>query len=471
MNGVTRRDFLKTAGACSALTALAPYIAHSQTGKPPNVVIILADDMGWQDIGCYGAPYIETPNIDRMAAEGVKFTDFHTAMPYCAPSRYSLLTGCYPARLSFDDNPFPNTTFGIHQNEKTIAEMLKERGYATAIYGKWHLGHQPQFLPTRHGFDEYYGLPYSNDMWPFHPEQEKFDFPPLPLMENEKILEYNPDQTRLTTDYTTRAVSFIERNSDRPFFLYVPHSMPHVPIYVSDKFKDSSKRGLYGDVVSEIDWSVGRILDTLKRKGLDDNTLVIFVSDNGPWLSYGEHAGSAGLFREGKATSFDGGHRVPCIMRWPGKIPGGRTCTDPAMTLDFMPTIAALTDGKLPDHPIDGGDIMPLMTGEDGAKSPHEIMYLYQGAQLQAVRQGRWKLHFLHPYQSLSGRRGGAEGQPAPVDTVWTAGGLYDLYTDPGESYDRSAEFPEIVERLTKLGTAFKEKMAREARPAGHAAG
>src|SRR5262249_55387775 len=264
-------------------------------------VIILADDLGYADLGCYGARGYQTPNLDRMAKEGMRFTDFYVAQGVCSASRTALLTGCYPNRVGILGALGPKATHGISSKEKTVAEALKARGYATAIYGKWHLGHHPKFLPTRHGFDDYFGLPYSNDMGPKHPTAK---FPALPLIAGEKTIATNPDQTKLTTWYTERAVKFIARNKAKPFFLYVPHAMPHVPLHVSDKFKGKSKRGLYGDVIMEIDWSVGQILAALKKHGLDEKTLVIFASDNGPWLSYGDHAGSAGPLREGKMTTF-----------------------------------------------------------------------------------------------------------------------------------------------------------------------
>ncbi|MCK4628408.1 MAG: sulfatase, partial [Sedimentisphaerales bacterium] len=357
-------------------------------GKLPNIVIIFTDDQGYQDVGCFGSPLIKTPNLDRMACEGVKFTDMHVAQAVCGASRAALLTGCYPNRNGLLGAPMPNSQHGIHEDEMTIAELVKQKDYATAIFGKWHLGDNPRFLPLQHGFDEYFGLPYSNDMWPKHPKNIKWKFPPLPLIEGNKTIEHNPDQSQLTTWYTERAVKFIDKNKERPFFLYVAHNMPHVPLFVSDKFKGKSKRGLYGDVIMEIDWSVGQILAALKRNGLDENTLVIFTSDNGPWLNYGDHGGCALPLREGKGTMWEGGQREPCIMRWPGKIPAGTTCQEPAMTIDLLPTIARLTKTKLPKHKIDGKDIWPLMAGQGGAKCPHEALYFYYGTDLHAVRSG-----------------------------------------------------------------------------------
>ena len=299
--------------------ALIPVLCQAAE-RPPNVVIVFADDLGYGDVGCFGNTVIRTPNIDRIAAEGVKFTDFYVAQAVCSASRTALLTGCYPNRVGILGALGPASKQGIHDRETTIAEMLKAKGYATAIFGKWHLGHHPQFLPTKHGFDEYFGLPYSNDMWPQHPTAK---FPALPLIDREKTIEENPDQSKLTTWYTERGVKFIEANKEKPFFLYMPHSMPHVPLFVSDKHKGKSKAGLFGDVIEELDWSVGEILATLKKHDLEKNTLVIFTSDNGPWLSYGNHAGTAGPLREGKGTTFDGGVRVPCVARLPGKIPAG----------------------------------------------------------------------------------------------------------------------------------------------------
>ncbi|MEW4571351.1 sulfatase [Tautonia sp. JC769] len=433
------------------LALIVPALAAPAAAedRPPNVVIIFTDDQGYADVGVFGAEGFETPHLDRMAAEGRTFTNFYAAQAVCSASRAALLTGCYPNRIGIIGALGPGAKTGLNADEVTIAEMLKPLGYATAIFGKWHLGDDPQFLPTRHGFDEYFGLPYSNDMWPHHPTAGD-RYPPLPLIEGEEVIELNPDQRNLTTWYTERAVSFIERNRDQPFFLYVPHSMPHVPLFVSDKFEGKSEQGRYGDVIMEIDWSVGQILDTLRRLDLDENTLVVFTSDNGPWLSYGNHAGSAGPLREGKGTTFDGGQREPTIAWWPGRIPAGTSTDEPAMTIDLLPTIAAQTGASVPDHPIDGLDISPLLLGEPDARSPHDALYFYWGRELQAVRSGPWKLHLPHEYRSLEGQ-GGSDGQPAPYIARSIDLALFNLADDPGESTDVQADHPEVVKRLQAL--------------------
>jgi arylsulfatase A len=463
-----RREFLRVAGLAAAVLALpgcGGRLQQASGGKStdkPNVVIIFCDDVGYADIGVFGAKGYETPNLDRMAAEGVKFTDFYAAASLCTPSRAALMTGCYPQRVGLPNVIGPNATIGISDQEQTIAEILKPLGYATACYGKWHLGHHPKFLPTRHGFDEYFGLPYSNDMWPYHPTDKSF--PDLPLIEGERIIEYNPDQTQLTTWYTGHAVRFIEKNKDKPFFLYVPHSMAHVPLFVSDKFKGKSERGLYGDVMMEIDWSVGQILSTLKRLDIDEKTLVIFCSDNGPWLSYGDHAGSAKPLREGKGTSFDGGNREPTVMRMPGKIPHGIVCNEPASTMDILPTIVRLTGAKLPAHRIDGKDIWPLMAGVPGAKSPHEAFFYYLSYSLEAVRSGKWKLHLPHPYRTLAGRPGGTGGLPAEYEQAKIGPALFDLENDIGEQHDVSARYPAVVERLMALADEMRQDLGDSAK-------
>jgi len=438
------------------LAGLFPiHSAPAPAERPPNIVLIFCDDMGYADVGCYGAKGNKTPHIDRLARQGMRFTDFYVAQAVCSASRAALLTGCYPNRIGIKGALGPRSKVGLSSNELTIAGMLRTRGYATAIYGKWHLGDAPVFLPTRHGFDEYFGLPYSNDMWPRHPTST--NYPPLPLIEGGQVVQLMPDQSQLTTWYTDRAVKFIERNKDRPFFLYVPHNMPHVPLFVSDKFRGKSKRGTYGDVISEIDWSVGEILAALKKHHLDERTLVIFTSDNGPWLSYGDHAGSAGRLREGKGTAFEGGVRVPFIARWPGKISAAGVCREPAMTVDVLPTLARLTGARLPEHPIDGLDIWPLISGARGAKSPHEAFYFYWDNELQAVRSGAWKLHFPHDY--VRPEPPGNGGQPGRIIRPRTGLALFNLESDPSESKDLSAQRPEIVARLQTLAAKAREEL------------
>ena len=465
-HGVSRRGFL--AGAGAGLGALAcgrlARGAAAASSRPPNVVIVFVDDLGYGDLGAYGAPGNETPNLDRMCADGMRFTDFYVPQAVCGASRAGLLTGCYPNRLGLLGAPGPKAVHGIHEREMTIAEAVKQQKYATAMFGKWHLGHRPRFLPPRHGFDAYFGLPYSNDMWPHHPEDP--NYPALPLIEGERTIAENPDQTRLTTWYTERAVAFVEQNRDRPFFLYVAHNMPHVPLFVSEKFKGKSARGLYGDVVMEIDWSVGEILAAIARCGLDDRTLVFFCSDNGPWLSYGDHGGSAGPLREGKGTAWEGGVRVPGIMRWPGRIPAKSVCREPAMTIDMLPTIAGLAGAALPPHVIDGKDILPLMTAAPDARSPHEALYFYWGNDLHAVRSGSLKLHLPHAYHTMEGRQRGAGGKPGKYAPARTELALYDLAADIGEKHDLAAQRPDLVSSLTERGRAFDAALAKTRRPA-----
>ena len=427
----------------------------------PNIVIIFADDMGYADASCFGAEKIKTPNLDRMAEEGIRFTNFYVAQAVCGASRAALLTGCYPNRIGLLGAPGPRTKHGIHENEMTLAELLKQRDYATAIYGKWHLGHLEKFLPTNHGFDEYFGLPYSNDMWPYHPERPD-GYPPLPLIEGTDTVKFLEEQNQLTTWYTEHAVEFIKRNKDKPFFLYVAHNMPHVPLFVSDKYEGTSEQGLYGDVITEIDWSVGQILSTLKKYKIDKNTLVIFTSDNGPWLSYGDHAGSALPLREGKGTAWDGGVREPCIMRWPEKIPAGTVCDEPVMTIDILPTVAKITGTTLPDHKIDGECILPLMTGEPNATSPHEALFFYYGRKFHALRSGNWKLHLPHPYRTLSGRKGGTGGIPVKYDQTKIDTVLFNLENDISESTDVKAQHPDIVKRLLGYADQIREELGDE---------
>ena len=486
---MNRRGFLETAGraalagACAGLAPGAVGCAAGRTipagaDRPPNVVLVFTDDQGYQDLGCFGSPDIKTPHIDRLRREGMKFTDAYVAQPVCGASRAALLTGCYPNRIGLLGAPSHRAKHGVAAGEMTLAELVKQKGYATAIYGKWHLGHLPPFLPTRHGFDEYFGLPYSNDMWPYHPERPG-GYPPLPLYENEAIVDTNvthEDQKHLTTWYSERACRFIEKHKDRPFLCYVAHNMPHVPLHVSDERSGKSPRGLYGDVIAEIDWGVGRILETLAEHGLAENTLVIFTSDNGPWLSYGTHAGCALPLREGKGTTWEGGVREPTVMRWPGRIAAGATCTEPIMTIDFLPTVAHLIGGALPDHKIDGLNIWPLMAGEAGAACPHDAFHFYWGRHLQAVRMGKWKLHFPHAYRTLAGRKGGAGGKPVKYEQAKTDLALYDLRADIGETTNVADKHPDVVKRIEALAGAMRQDIGDSAkkirgtglRPAGH---
>lgn len=415
--------------------------------RPPNVVIIFVDDMGYGDLACYGAKGYSTPNLDRMAAEGMKFTDFYVGQPICSASRAALLTGCYPVRVGILGALSPESKVGISDHEILLPQLLKKRGYATALYGKWHLGDSPPFLPTRHGFDEYFGLPYSNDMLA---KPQRPNYPQLPLVENEKVLQRNPDQTQLTTWYTERAIHFITAHKNGPFFLEVAHNMPHVPLHVSSKFKGKTQRGLYGDVLEEIDWSAGQILAAIKENGIEDNTLVIFTSDNGPWLVYGDHAGSAGPLREGKMTTFDGGVRECCIMRWPGKIPAGKVCHEMAWSMDILPTVAKLAGTAAPaDRIIDGKDIWPLMSGQAGAATPHAAYYYYWGRELQAIRAGNWKLHIAHDY--IHPDPPGHGGMPGKTVTLKIPSSLFDLNEDPGETRDVAAQNLDIVKRLESI--------------------
>jgi len=434
---------LLLARACITAAATGSVTA----ARLPNIVIIYCDDLGYRDVGCYGATGYFTPNIDRLAREGTRFTDFYVAQAVCSASRAALLTGCYPIRIGILGALGPRSKTGISSNEITLAELLRARGYATAIYGKWHLGDAPEFLPTRHGFDDYFGLPYSNDMWPMHPTAGT-NYPPLPLFAGEKVVEVMPNQAQLTRRYTEHAVEFIHAHREKPFFLYVPHNMPHVPLFASERFKGRTARGLFGDVLTEIDWSVGEILAALQRDGLEEQTLVMFASDNGPWLLYGEHSGSARPLREGKATSFDGGVRVPFIARWPGRIPRGRVCHEPAMTIDILPTVARLAGAPLPSHPIDGRDIWPLLAGERGARG-QDAYFIYWERALQAVRSGPWKIHFNHAY--VHPEPPGRGGRPGRYVTNNVGTSLFNLAADPRELHDVASRHPDVVARLKAL--------------------
>ncbi|MDB6137155.1 MAG: atsA 3, partial [Verrucomicrobiaceae bacterium] len=475
----------------STLLLFAILVLNSMAGiaaaRQPNIILILTDDQGYADIGVYGAKGFATPNIDRLASQGIRFTDFHVPQAVCSASRAGLLTGCYPNRVGITGALDPDDKIGLHADEMTLPQMLKQKGYATGMVGKWHLGRPVEFLPTHRGFDEFFGLPYSNDEWPFHPEKPGF-FPPLPLFEGDKII--NPgiteaDMEQLTTQYTEHALKFIEHNKDKPFFLYVAHTMPHVPLAVSNKFRGKTERGLYGDACEEIDWSTGEIMAALARHGLEKDTLVMFMSDNGPWLIYGDHAGSAYPLREGKTTSWEGGTRVPFIARWPGHVPAGVVNHEMAMSIDLMPTIAKLTGAKLPDHKIDGLDIWPLLSGQPGAKNPHEAYFFYGvpfgawvGAQLESVRSGPWKLVLPHSYRTLGGGAGGTGGMPVKYKPrPITAPELYQLNDDVSEEKDVAADNPAVLKRLLDLaercrddlGDLIVKRQGQGVRPAGKA--
>lgn len=485
---LNRRDFMKAAGAglLAGTGACAAGIFTSKVRRlgPPNFVVIFTDDQGYADLGCYGAKGFSTPNLDRVAKEGLRFTSFHVSQAVCSASRSSLLTGCYANRVGIRGALGPRSKTGINASEETLAEVLKKRDYAAGVFGKWHLGCQRKFLPLQHGFDEYLGLPYSNDMWPVdydgtpvtkeHPGTKpwKANYPPLPLIDgNEKVMEIRTleDQATLTTRYTERAVAFIRKHKDVPFLLYVPHSMPHVPLAVSEKFKGKSEQGLYGDVIEEIDGSAGRILEAIEDAGLGECTFFVFTSDNGPWLNFGNCAGSTGPLREGKGTSWEGGTRVPCLMRWPGMLPAGKVCDAFTATLDLLPTFAGAAGAPLPEHVIDGKNLLPFLRGEAAENPRKEFFYYYpQGGkydQLQAVTDGRWKLHFPHAYRSYEGVEPGKDGYPGPYAKGKTGRALYDLWSDVGERRDVQAEHPEITARLEEMGDRAREDLGDKDRP------
>jgi arylsulfatase A-like enzyme len=418
---------------------------RSAPRRPPNIVLLFADDLGYGDLGCFGSTEIRTPNLDRMAAEGVKLTSFYAA-PVCTPSRAQLLTGRYPIRSGLTRVLFPKSLGGIETHELTLPEVLRSRRYATACVGKWHLGHLPPFLPTRHGFDHYFGIPYSNDMVP------------TPLMRDESTVEEPAKLETLTQRYTEEAIKFIRNSNDRPFFLYLPYTMPHTPLAASDRFRGKSPRGLYGDVVEEIDWSTGEIIKTLAELGLDWNTLVVFTSDNGPWLIRKENGGSAGILRNGKGTTYEGGVREPFIARWPGKIPKGRVCDEPAISMDLYTSFIQIAGAKLPKgRPIDGWNILRLLDGKreydystiyhaDGSTTPEIVerrwptrdIYYFNTETLEAVRWGRWKLHLPKM----------ASGKDRPIE-------LYNLDLDPSESNNIASVKSDIVKKLTARAAAF----------------
>jgi len=428
-----------------ALTFQAATVVMSALAdeRPPNIIIIFADDLGYGDLSCYGHPTIHTPNLDRMVAEGMKWTSFYSAAAVCTPSRAALLTGRLPLRSGMAGETrgviFPDHQGGIPHEELTMAEGLKSKGYATACIGKWHLGHPMEFRPLRHGFDYWFGPETSND------GSIRFE---LPLWRNDEIVEKHPfDQSTLTRRYTEESVAFIQRNKDRPFFLYLPHTFPHTPLHADERFRGRSQRGLYGDVVEELDWSVGQILDTLRDEGLAQNTLVVFTSDNGPWLIRKQDGGSAGLLRAGKGSSFEGGFRVPGIFWWPGRIKPGQTIAEMGCTMDLYTTSLLLAGVEVPtDRIVDGLDLRPVLFGT--GPSPREEMFFYIRQDLYAVRSGPWKAHFITrtPYTKQE-----AVTHDPPM--------LFHLENDPSEKYDVAEANPQIIARLREIRARHQERM------------
>jgi len=438
------------------ITGQLSTIASEKSKNPtPNFIIIFADDMGYGDVGVYGHPTIKTPNLDKMASQGQKWTNFYVAAPVSTPSRAGLLTGRLPIRTGMSSEKrrvlFPDSKGGLQVNEITIASALKTTGYATACIGKWHLGHLPQFSPNAHGFDYYFGIPYSNDMdkidGPDYVEavtKPKIDYFNVPLMRNSEVIERPADQTTITRRYTQEAINFIKQNKEKPFFLYLAHSMPHVPLFRSKEFENKSLRGIYGDVIEELDWSVGEIFSALKQSGLNENTFVVFTSDNGPWLTFNELGGCAGLLSGGKGGTYEGGMREPAIFWWPGKIKPG-VVMDIATTMDILPTFCRLANVNLPDDRIfDGFDITPVIFGT--GPDPRDIVFYYRDTQVYAIRRGAFKAHFITQPEY------GSE-----LVTIQDPPLLFNLNVDPSEKYNIAKKYPEVIAELKEI---LKEHMA-----------
>ena len=427
--------------------------------KTPNVIFILTDDMGFSDLGSYGSKMINTPNLDLLASEGALLNSYYSSQAVCSASRASILTGSYPNRIGISGALGPNSKTGINPNEFLMSEMFKQQGYNTAIYGKWHLGDNPKFLPTNHGFDDFYGILYSNDMWPYHPERPD-SYPDLMLYDYDKPIEVLTDQSDLTMELTNKSISFIEKNKDDPFFLYLAHPQPHVPLFASSEFKGRSDYGLYTDVIEEIDNSVGLIIKSLKENKLDRNTIVVFTSDNGPWLSYGDHAGSTGIYREGKGTTWEGGQRVPCIVWYPNEIEPNTVLSTPFMGIDWLPTFAKLTNSTLSKNKIDGKNIWENLTGKT-FEDPHEALFFYYHKNsLHAVRYGDYKMYFPHRYRTLNGKKGRDDGQPIKYEYVnLLREELYNLKTDPSEIKNIINDFPDLAKKITTLANNKRKEL------------
>ena len=425
----------------------------------PNIIFVLTDDLGFNDLSSYGSTIIHTPNLDKLASEGALLNSYYSPQAVCSASRASILTGSYPNRIGFSGALGPNSKKGINPNELLISEMLKDKGYKTAVYGKWHLGDNKKFLPTRHGFDDFYGILYSNDMWPFHAEYPD-SYPDLMLYDKETPIKVLEDQSNLTKDLTTKSVEFIEKNKNNPFFLYLAHPQPHVPLFASSDFKGKSENGLYTDVIQEIDHSVGAIMKALKENDLEDNTIVVFTSDNGPWLSYGEHAGSTGIYKEGKGTTWEGGQRVPCIVWYPNEIKPNTVISAPLMGIDWLPTFASVTNSKLSENKIDGKNIWEVLINKTD-KSPHEALFFYYHVNsLHAVRYGDWKMYFPHRYRTLNGRKGRNDGSPIKYQYVnLEKMELYNLVEDPSETKNIFDQHPEIAKKIEKLADIKRDEI------------
>ena len=450
----------KTLKYLSTLLVIFLFGCSKSTEKSPNIVFILTDDLAYADLSSYGSEFIETPNLDKMADDGVKMTSYYAAQAVCSASRAAILTGCYPNRLGISGAFGPKSKRGINPDEFLLSEMLKENNYKTAIFGKWHLGDAEKFLPTNHGFDEFYGILFSNDMWKFHPERPEGYPDDLMLYRNETPIQSIIDQSDLTKDITDESIRFIEKNKDNQFFLYIAHPQPHVPLFASKDFNGSTGNGLFADVISEIDFSVGRVIEALEKNNLTENTIVVFTSDNGPWLSYGDHAGSSGIYREGKGTAWEGGQRVPCIIKYPSEIKANTIIDEPVMGIDWMPTFSHITGSKLSDNKIDGKNIWPLLTQKED-KSPHkELYFYYRQNELHAVRSGNWKLYFPRSYRTLNGKPGGKDGMPVKYEyNEVKSNELYNLKEDPSEMKNVYMENIEKAKELEKMGENARQEL------------